>query len=110
MKEKTLNKKMMTPYEAVRKFEEEWDNNNPELKCVLDSEDVRQFIKEILDLLDEIKPYRWECGRLGCSGVFSYEVHSCPICQSNEIREIIQINKKELEETIKQKSGFEELE
>jgi len=87
MKEKTLNKKMMTPYEAVRKFEEEWDNNNPELKCVLDSEDVRQFIKEILDEIDMLK-------RNGLAEWTEY--------QKNLLEEFKQI--------IKQKTGFEELE
>jgi len=103
MKEKTLNEKKVFVPRRIGK-------NEKINEVFFTYEDVKQFIKEILDLLDEIKPYRWECGRLGCSGVFLYEVHSCPICQSNEIREIIQINKKELEETIKQKSGFEELE
>ena len=90
MKEKTLNEKMMTPYEAVRKFEEEWDNNNPELKCVLDSEDVRQFIKEILDEID-----KWK--------IRDYPKNSQKdIGWNNAILNVIDF--------IKQKAGFEELE
>jgi len=87
-KEKTLNDKMMTPYRAVRKFEEEWDNNKPELKCVFDSEDVKQKFKKILD-----KIRRLEGGINKEEGELDLKVW---------MSDVIKI--------IKQESGFEDLE